>query len=155
NRSAIGTWPTPANICDRSLRPAGRQLIQRTPLPLMTSLAALRRLTQAISEGGASPAAQTAEHVRPASPAGPLVAITETAVVRPDKAVRNSGPATDSTAPPRSPSAGAVMTSSAGERGVIAPVAYAYGGSYTIHPWISSPFHLVMQLSSTCIICRF
>ncbi len=80
-RSAIGTWPTPANSCDRSCRAAGRQLMHSTPFALMMSWAALRRLTQATRVAGVSLTPDTAEQVRPAMPAGPSVAMTETAVV--------------------------------------------------------------------------
>src|SRR3569832_559664 len=59
------------------------------PLDFRTALAALLPCTQASSSGGSSLAAQTAEQVRPATPAGPSVAMIETVVVKLAKAARN------------------------------------------------------------------
>src|SRR4051794_37651056 len=136
NRSAIGTWPTPAKSCDRSCRAAGRQLMHSTPFALMTSWAALRRLMQATRVAGVSLTPDTAEQVRPAIPAGPLVAMMETGVVRPVSAARNSAAATGSENAPSVRLADAAMMSSAFGWAVIIPLGYARLAAYTIHPWI-------------------
>jgi hypothetical protein len=64
--------------------------MQNTSFLVITSWAALRRLTQATIVAGVALTPQTAEQVKPASPAGPFVAMTETAVVRFVSAVQNS-----------------------------------------------------------------
>src|SRR6185437_11089710 len=89
-RCAIGKLPTPAKACDNSVCTACRQFTDMTLLVLMAALATLLPCTQATSSGGSSLTAQIAEQVNPAMPAGPSVAMTETAVAKLAKAPRNS-----------------------------------------------------------------
>src|SRR3569832_1841984 len=100
---------------------------------------------QARTVAGVSLTAQTAVLVKPARPAGPTDAITDTADVRWLSAARNSPEATDSEPVPLDRhAAGAEMIASVLPRTVITPLAYAPGPTYTIHPWIWFLFHRVM-----------
>src|SRR5262249_38331335 len=144
-RSRIGIAPIPAKACDSSLWAACRQFTQRIPFFLMAALVALLPCTQTSTIAGSSLNAQTAEHVTPATPAGPAVVTTDTAVASFESALRNSVDGTQCVDRSSTRSCGAVGSMAAFPLRAVPrlalahpslPLAYGQAGTYTINRWI-------------------